>query len=90
MRCPRCQFGNREGARFCIECGNKLEIVCLKCSHLNPPESKFCEKCGSELSLPSSQVPKELSFDEKITKIQKYLPPRSYGENPISKRPYRR
>ena len=74
MRCPKCQFENREGAKFCIECGTNLEINCSKCSHLNPPESKFCEECGSKLSLPIEQAPKDLSFDEKITKIQKYLP----------------
>ena len=74
MQCPHCQFDNREGAKFCIECGNKLEINCSKCSHLNPPSSKFCEECGSKLNLLSEQAPQELSFDEKIAKIQKYLP----------------
>ena len=74
MKCPECQFDNREGAKFCIDCGNKLEINCSKCSHLNPPASKFCEECGSKLNLLSEQAPQELSFDEKISKIQKYLP----------------
>ena len=74
MLCPKCEFENREGAKFCIGCGNKLEIACSKCSHLNPPESMFCEECGSKIGLPTDQAPKELSFDEKLTKIQKYLP----------------
>jgi class 3 adenylate cyclase len=74
MQCPKCQFDNREGAKFCIECGNKLEIHCSKCSHLNPPESKYCEECGSQLDLPSERSPKGLSFDEKLNKIQRYLP----------------
>ena len=74
MECPQCQFENREGARFCIECGNKLKILCSKCSHINPAESNFCEKCGSELALPSQQDPKDLSFNEKLDKINKYLP----------------
>ena len=74
MQCSQCQLENREGAKFCVECGTKLEINCSKCSHLNPPASKFCEECGSELNLLSEQAPRELSFDEKITKIQKYLP----------------
>jgi|GEM_PF-5849519 len=26
MKCQRCQFDNREGAKFCKECGNKLEL----------------------------------------------------------------
>jgi class 3 adenylate cyclase/tetratricopeptide (TPR) repeat protein len=74
MKCPKCQFDNREGAKFCIECGNKLEINCPKCSHLNPPSSKFCEECGFKLNLLSDQDPKALSFDKKLSKIQKYLP----------------
>ena len=72
MQCPKCQFDNRTGAKFCIECGNKLEIKCSKCLHLNPSGSKFCEECGSGLNLLSEQTPKDLSFDEKIEKIQKY------------------
>jgi class 3 adenylate cyclase/tetratricopeptide (TPR) repeat protein len=74
MQCPKCQFENREGAKFCIECGTKIEINCPKCGHLSPPESKFCEECGSKLSLLTEQAPKDISIDEKLFKIQKYLP----------------
>ena len=28
MKCPKCQFENREGARFCNECGNKFDVTC--------------------------------------------------------------
>jgi class 3 adenylate cyclase len=52
MKCPKCQFDNREGAKFCIECGTKLEFICSRCSHSNPPDSKFCEECGSNLTKP--------------------------------------
>jgi class 3 adenylate cyclase len=31
-------------------------------------------KCGHNLTLPSEASPKDLSFDEKLTKIQRYLP----------------
>ncbi len=24
MKCSDCQFDNREGAKFCIDCGNEL------------------------------------------------------------------
>ena len=24
MKCPKCQFENPEGAKFCIECGHKF------------------------------------------------------------------
>ena len=85
MKCPQCQFENRETAMFCIQCGTKLEIKCSKCRHLNPPASKFCEACGSNLNLLSDQAPKELSFDDKLAKIQKYLP-EGLTEKILSKR----
>ena len=74
MKCPGCQFDNREEAIFCKKCGIKLELTCPKCSTLTTPDSLFCDQCGYQLSQLSEKAPKDLSFDEKITKIQKYLP----------------
>ena len=74
MQCPKCRFDNREGAKFCRKCGTKLELACPKCSYLLAPDSLFCDECGYSLSRLSEKAPKDLSFDEKITKIQKYLP----------------
>ncbi|MEZ4567018.1 MAG: zinc ribbon domain-containing protein [Desulfobacterales bacterium] len=28
MKCPKCQSGNREGAKFCIECGEIFKKTC--------------------------------------------------------------
>lgn len=74
MQCPKCQTENPEGMIFCVECGQKLEIICPKCSFENLPTSKFCGKCGHPLSDTSKPTPKDLTFDEKLAKIQKYLP----------------
>ncbi|MEE4263341.1 MAG: adenylate/guanylate cyclase domain-containing protein, partial [Desulfobacteraceae bacterium] len=74
MKCPNCGVDNREGANFCLECGNKLEFACAQCSHLNLPQSRFCEKCGFKLIEPSGKISRELSYDEKLKNIQKYLP----------------
>ena len=74
MQCPKCQFENPEGAKFCVECGNKIEIICPKCSSVNSPNFKFCSECGQKLSIPSEAKPTDFSLDEKLTKIQKYLP----------------
>jgi class 3 adenylate cyclase/tetratricopeptide (TPR) repeat protein len=59
---------------FCGKCGAKLERFCPQCNFGNPTEYEFCGKCGYSLSLPSVPGTKELSFDEKIDKIQRYLP----------------
>jgi class 3 adenylate cyclase len=60
--------------KFCGECGSKIERICPGCDFSNPPQFKFCGECGRELTLPSEPAPKELSFDEKLEKIQRYLP----------------
>jgi class 3 adenylate cyclase len=74
MKCPKCQFENQETRKFCSECGAKLLLLCPKCGSENLPKDKFCGECGHDLTLPSKPIPKDLSFDEKIAKIQKYLP----------------
>ena len=74
MKCPKCQFENSESAKFCLECGAKLEVRCPNCSKGLPPTAKFCEECGHELAVPSERPPADLSFEEKLEKIQRYLP----------------
>lgn len=53
MKCPECQFDNREGAKFCKKCGAKLELTCPLCNTLQTPDSLFCDKCGSDLIKPA-------------------------------------
>ncbi len=74
MKCPKCQFDNPEGMKFCVECGEKLEVICPKCGFSNSPIFKFCGECGHDLGLPSKPILKELSIEEKLAKIQRYLP----------------
>jgi class 3 adenylate cyclase/predicted ATPase len=59
---------------FCGKCGDKLERICPECNFSNPPQFAFCGKCGHNLTTPSEPVVKDLSFDEKLDKIQRYLP----------------
>ena len=49
MQCPQCQFENVDEAKFCNECGSKIEVSCAKCGKPNPPGSKFCNECGYDL-----------------------------------------
>jgi class 3 adenylate cyclase/tetratricopeptide (TPR) repeat protein len=74
MKCPKCQSENREGAEFCRECGHKLELACPQCGNMNPPGSKFCDGCGHDLTVAAEPTPKPLSFEEKLEKLQRYLP----------------
>ena len=76
MKCPKCQFENPEGMLFCGKCAAKLERICPQCNYSNPPEFGFCGKCAHDLttSSPTPAPPVELSFEEKLENIQRYLP----------------
>jgi predicted ATPase/class 3 adenylate cyclase len=51
MICPNCGNNNRNGARFCDNCGMQLEIVCPNCENINRPEAKYCDNCGVKLTV---------------------------------------
>jgi Zn ribbon nucleic-acid-binding protein len=74
MKCPKCQTENPETRKFWSECGAKLLLMCPKCGFGNFPSDKFCGECGHQFSLPPKPIPKQLSFNEKVAKIQRYLP----------------
>jgi class 3 adenylate cyclase/tetratricopeptide (TPR) repeat protein len=74
MKCPKCQTENPEARKFCRECGEKLLLVCPECNAENLPGDKFCGECGHKLDIPPKEATKPLSQEEKIEKIQKYLP----------------
>ena len=71
MKCPKCQFDNMEGAKFCNECGNKLELVCPECGKMNPFGSKFCNDCGYDLRKPKEAPP--VDYDQPQSYTPKHL-----------------
>ena len=72
MKCPRCQAENDAGARFCEDCGARLEVACAGCGTPVTPGKRFCRSCGAALiaepaggfASPKSYTPKHLA--EKI------------------------
>ncbi|MFX0199096.1 MAG: adenylate/guanylate cyclase domain-containing protein [Candidatus Hodarchaeota archaeon] len=74
MECPKCQADTKDEAKFCGKCGAKLSLVCPQCGSENPRENNFCEECGHNISVPAEPPARDLSFEEKIAKIQRYLP----------------
>jgi class 3 adenylate cyclase/AAA+ ATPase superfamily predicted ATPase len=74
MKCLKCQYDNPDGLKFCNECGQKLTISCPSCRATNQPNSKFCGECGHPLTIATEPLRKELTAEDKIAKIQKYLP----------------
>ena len=71
MTCPKCQFDNLENAKFCSECGNKLEFKCPECRKMNPIGSKFCSECGHDLR--KSKDRKSVDYEQPQTYTPRHL-----------------
>ena len=69
MTCPRCQAANRDGARFCRECGATFPAVCAACGAKVEAGSKFCDSCGAPLAATPPQP---------ATAAPRFGPPESY------------
>ncbi len=70
MQCPQCQAENREGRRFCGECGASLASACPSCGFSNEPGEKFCGGCGQPL-IGDAAAPAQYASPETYT--PKYL-----------------
>ena len=52
VACPKCSTPNPADAKFCRNCGNKMQnntMKCGKCGNEVPSDSKFCPECGNQL-----------------------------------------
>lgn len=50
MKCPKCEHENPGTAKFCMECGARIENVCPKCGAKLPLEANFCMECGTRIA----------------------------------------
>ena len=71
MKCPKCQTQNPAAARFCIECGQPIEVKCPKCDTVTPAGGKFCMRCGHNLEKKLETEP--IDFARPQTYTPKFL-----------------
>jgi class 3 adenylate cyclase/tetratricopeptide (TPR) repeat protein len=79
MECPRCHRENRQGRRFCSDCGAPLALACPSCSFSNEPGERFCGGCGQPL-VPSPSPTARFTSAESYTPkhlVEKILTSRS-------------
>lgn len=60
-KCPKCGATVKAGAKFCPECGNKMEeekMTCPECGAKVSPKAKFCPECGKKLEAKKAVCPK--------------------------------
>jgi len=79
MNCPNCNRVNRDGAKFCVQCGHHFSDTCAACAAPLPPSARFCDECGSPVTnanaraspecAPSSYTPKHLVERKTITAL---------------------
>jgi len=50
VRCTDCGTDNREGRKFCAQCGVRLAVSCPACGAANESDEKFCGECGDTLT----------------------------------------
>jgi class 3 adenylate cyclase/predicted ATPase len=67
MNCFRCQAENREGARFCRECGALFAAVCASCGATVEAGSKFCDHCGTPLAATLTSTLSPLASSAPVT-----------------------
>jgi hypothetical protein len=62
MQCPRCHARNPDGARFCEDCGARLDLACPSCGQPVGIRKKFCRSCGTVLAVLATSVNSPQSY----------------------------
>jgi len=73
VRCPQCRQENPSGAKFCLECGQRLPASCSACGEPLPATAKFCPECGAATGA-SSPAPAEAGAEEGHPAALSYTP----------------
>jgi class 3 adenylate cyclase len=81
MRCSKCDSDNREGRKFCAECGARLATTCAKCGAVNEPNEKFCGECGASPALSAEPVIAQTPSAAPSIRVTS-KPPDAHGEDP--------
>src|SRR5437867_3911426 len=75
MKCPRCQYDNEAGAKFCEECAAPLARACAGCGRQLSPTAKFCPECAHPTGLSAAPPP-----------AQRFGSPESYTPKHLAER----
>src|SRR5215469_13005399 len=57
MRCTKCGSDNREGRKFCTNCGTPIVAACRKCGAPIELGERFCGECGTAIGTSATRTP---------------------------------
>ena len=87
MKCPNCGTLNREGAKFCSNCGTSLAANCLNCGFSLDPGARFCSNCGHPVGGPvaaavvaSPATEATPQAETSMGRLQQYVPKELIGK----------
>ena len=59
LHCLSCEHENPRGAKFCQECGSRLNLkLCKQCEAINEINAQGCYQCGAQFALPKTVAAK--------------------------------
>jgi len=50
VKCPKCNYQNKEGLSYCARCGNFIGNTCPNCNEAVEPGNVYCGSCGWKLN----------------------------------------
>ena len=66
LECSACRQRNVDSAKFCVNCGARLGVVCSSCAAPIEPGQKFCGACGA----PAGPKPaRDLTAERRIAAV---------------------
>ena len=66
MGCAVCSHENPPRARFCQQCGARVEIRCAGCGSKLPPSARFCHDCGLPVADATSATPERRVYTREV------------------------
>ena len=90
MQCTKCGTSNREGIKFCEECGTRLGLVCPSCGTHILVGKKFWGECGTALTtatIPFSNAQPASPVLPAQPQILHPHPPLQNSQSPIDRTP---
>src|SRR5919198_4300894 len=67
--CPSCGAENREGRKFCADCGRPLGLTCSACGAGNMPGERFCGECGTPLTAPAVESREAPAAERRLVSV---------------------